>query len=316
VTQSAAIKQIGQTVMSRVSIPKDRWEIAAQLEVLGFRDADARDRFGCRDLFETADSILALFHQGQLEFVVEAEDARRRIAPILLFLRHYLEGLKFSLPMVLQGATMLLWGYGLWGARDLDSRTGSAIALGFIASYIATSGFTWAIVSRGLFYHYQDEGVLARWSALRMWSLSARVAIALTIPAILFNILYGLLPPQMMFIAVAYYVALVILWLNWSLIYLVGRTHWLLAAFVVSIGVVLVTARNFGWPIVAANITGLAVADVLTFAAGLLGLNEWARSGVGKPTVSAPRLTVLIYATAPVFMYGFLYSAFISSPRG
>ena len=41
---------------------------------------------------------------------------------------------------------MLLWGYGLWGAIDLDVRTGSAIALGFIASYIITSGFAWAIL--------------------------------------------------------------------------------------------------------------------------------------------------------------------------
>lgn len=320
----AAFEDVGQTIVSRVGIPKDRWEIAAQLEVLGYRDADVRDRFGFRDLFEAADKIMALFQEGKLEFFVEGEDAKRRVNPVIRFLRHYLDGLMFSLPMVVQGATMLLWGYGLWGAIDLDIRTGTAIALGFIASYIATSGFAWAIVSRGLFYHYQNEGGLARWSAMRMWSVSVRVAIGLAVPAIMFNVLYRLLPLDMTFIAAAYYVGLVLLWLNWSLTYLVGRTHWLLGVVFVSILLVVFTARVLGWPIIAANLTGLAVADALTFAVGFFGLKKWATNGAGKPTVNPPRLTVLIYSTAPSFLYGFLYSAFIftdrilawTSPRG
>jgi hypothetical protein len=312
---AVAIEDIGQTVVQRVGIPKDRWEIAAQLEVLGYRDADLRQRFGYRDLFEAADHILALFQDGKLEFVVEGEDPKRRIHPILRFLRHYLDGLMFSMPMVVQGATMLLWGYGLWGAIDLDVRTGSAIALGFIASYVLTSGFAWAIVNRGLFYHYQNEGGLARWSALRMWSISVRVALGLAVPALIFNLLYRPLPLDMSLIAAAYYAGLVILWLNWSLTYLVGRTHWLLVVLVVSIMAVVGAARVLQWPIIAANLTGLALADVLTLIVAVRGLNKWAGNGAGKATVNPPRLTVLIYSTAPAFLYGFLYSAFIFTDR-
>lgn len=310
-----AIHEIGEIVMSRVGVPKDRWEIAAQLEVLGFRDSDAPERFGRRDLFEAADDILRMFQEGRLRFSAEAEDAVRRVSPILIFLRHYLDGLMFSLPMVLQAATMLLWGYGLWGATDLDARTASAIGLAFIASYIATSGFAWATVSRSLYYHYQNEGGLARWSALRMWSVSVRIALAVALPAMLFNVLYRLLPLQMSFIALAYYAGLVFFWMNWSLVYLVRRTHWLLAVLIVSILVVVGAARGLGWPVVASNMTGIVVADVLTFLIGAQGLKRWARSGVGKPTANPPRLTVLIYATAPVFLYGFLYSAFIFTDR-
>lgn len=313
--QLSAIRSIGQTVVDRVGIPKDRWEITAQLELLGNRDADARARFGCRDLFETADHILALFRQGELPFVVEGDDRQRAVNPIVRFLRHYFDGLMFSLPMALQASTMLLWGYGLWGALELDVRTGSAIALGFVASYIATGGFAWAIIRRGLFYYYQSEGGLARWSALRMWWISVRVALALAIPALLFNVVYGLLPAPMFFTALAYYAALVVLWLNWSLIYLVRKTQWLLVALIVAILAVLFTARTLGWPIIAANMTGLIVADILTFGVALLGLNRWAREGSGKPTVNPPRLTVLIYTTAQVFLYGLLYSAFIFTDR-
>lgn len=313
--QSAELHELGETVMERVGIPKDSFEIAAQLEVLGWRDIDARDRFGFRDLFEAAETIFDWFRAGKLKFVVQGEDEKRRASSIFIFLRHYLDGLMFSLPMVLQGATMLLWGYGLWGARDLDARTGSAIGLAFIASYIATSGFSWAIVSRGLYYHYQAEGGLARWSALRMWSVSIRVALGLAVPAMLFNLLYRLLPLDMAFIALAYYVMLVFLWLNWSLIYLVDRTFWLLVVLFVSIVVVVAVARYLAWPVIAANMIGLVVADVLTFIVGERGLKKWAQSGAGRPTNNPPRLTVLIYATAHVFLYGLLYSAFIFTDR-
>jgi hypothetical protein len=237
------------------------------------------------------------------------------MSAVLIFVRRYLDGLMFALPMVVQAGAMLLFGYGLWGAMELDARTGSAIGLGFIASYVVTSGFAWAIVSRGLYYRYQNEGGLARWTALRLWWLSARVALALAIPAMAFNFLYRLFPLDMSFITLVYYAGLVFFWLNWSLIYLVNRTPWLLAILVISIAVVAFTAKAFAWPVVAANMTGLIVADVLTFGAAMLGLNKWARNGAGKATASPPRLTVLIYATAPVFLYGLLYSAFMFTDR-
>ena len=68
---NAALQAVARDVMLRVGIPKDRWEIAAQLEVLGFRDADARERLGYSDVFAAADAIFAAFLAGGLPFVVE-----------------------------------------------------------------------------------------------------------------------------------------------------------------------------------------------------------------------------------------------------
>jgi len=310
-----ALYAVGRTVMERVGIPKDHWEIAAQLEVLGFRDLDARQRFGCRDVFDAAERIFAMYEGGRLQGVDDVDPAVPKRGEIVRFAGRYLDGLLFSLPMVLQGCTMLLWGYGLWGATDLDVRTGSAIALAFIASYLATGGFSWAIVSRGLFYRYQAEGGMGRWSALRMWSLSARLLIALAIPALFANAAYQLLPMDMAFTAAAYYVAFVLLWLNWSLIYLVEKTGLLLIALLAGTAAVAFVAGGLGLPIVAANLIGLAVADALTFAVAIFGFRNWAPSRAGGATVNPPRLTVLVYATAPMFVYGFCYSAFVFVDR-
>ena len=109
------MRELGQQVIDRLGIPKDSWEIAAQLEVLGLRDADARATYGVRDLFELARQVERRFRAGEFHFSVEGEDPRPRVIPILRFIRRYLAGITFAMPMALQAAAMLLWGYGLWG---------------------------------------------------------------------------------------------------------------------------------------------------------------------------------------------------------
>lgn len=312
---AAEIEALGQRVIDRIGAPKDEWEVAAQLEVLGLRDADARGVYGKHDLFELARSIYAHFHAGAYSFFIEGEDPRPYVHPAIAFVRRYFTGLLFSAPMALQAATMLIWGYGIWGAIDLDLTKGSAIALAFIASYIVAGGFSQAIVRRGLFYIYQQEEVLARWTALRGWSLAARVMLALIVPALLLNAVFDLLPWSMVLTAVAYYAALSILWLNWSLIYLVRKSHLFLTITAIALAAVLIAAKVFNASPLVANAIGLGVADSLSFLVALLYLNAMVkRRGADEP-VNPPRLTVLVFSTSRFFVYGLLYNTYLFADR-
>lgn len=312
---ASAIDSLGQRVIDRIGIPKDEWEIAAQLEVMGLRDADARSAYGKRDIFDLARTLHARFHEGRYSFVIEGEDPRPYVHPVVAFVRRYFSGLLFSAPMALQAATMLVWGYGIWGAIDLDLTTGSAIALAFIASYIVAGGFSQAIIRRGLFYIYQQEEVLARWVALRGWTIAMRVMLAMIVPALLVNALFDLLPWPMVLTAVAYYATLTILWLNWSLIYLVRKAHLFLTITAIALASVVVAAKLFGASPIVANAVGLAVADSLSFGIALRSLNAMVRRrGVAAP-VNPPRLTILVYSTSRFFVYGLLYNTYLFADR-
>jgi len=306
---------LGQSVIDRIGVPKDEWEIAAQLEVMGMRDAEARSLYGKRDVFDLARSIHAQFHAGAYSFFVEGEDPRPYVHPAIAFIKRYLSGLLFSAPMALQAATMLVWGYGIWGAIDLDLTKGSAIALAFIASYIVAGGFSQAIVRRGLFYIYQHEEALARWVALRGWTIALRVMLALIAPALLVNALFELLPWSMVFTAVAYYAALTILWLNWSLIYLVRKSHLFLTITAVALAAVLIAAKGFHASPLVANAVGLVVADGLSFGIALLSLNALVRRRGAAQPVNPPRLTVLVFSTSRFFVYGLLYNTYLFADR-
>jgi len=309
-----AAHDLGQQVIDLIGAPKDAWEIAAQLEVMGLRDVDAR-AYGERDLFALAHQLYAQYQDGDFRCVIEGEDPQPHIHPILRFAKYYLIGLSFSVPMALQAIVMLVWGYGIWGAIELDSRTGSAIALGFIASYIVTGGFAQAIVRRGLFHIYQDDGWLARWTVLRAWSLSLRIVIGIVPLVLAINFLFEMLPWSMLLLAAGYYVALSVLWLNWSMLYLLRKTAWFALTTAIALAAVLASALLLHLGPIASNAVGLAVADVLTFVVALRHLNRIAREKHAAQSVNPPRLTVLVYSTSRFFLYGLLYNTFLFADR-
>ncbi|HEX3069544.1 MAG TPA: hypothetical protein VHX14_13320 [Thermoanaerobaculia bacterium] len=304
---------LGQEVIDRIGMPKDAWEIAAQLEVMGLRDEDARNRYAALDLFELARVIDRRFRSGVYPFVVEGEDPVPHRNRVLRFLRRYLAGIVFAMPMALQAATMLLWGYGIWGAVDLELTQGSAIALGFIASYIVAGGFSQSIVRRGLFYIYQKEEVLARWAAMRGWWIAVRTMLVLLVPALLANALFRILPWSMVVVAAAFYAGLGVLWLNWALIYLVRKSHWFVIVTAMALGAVLFAGKVLHLAPIFANTVGVITADVLSFAAASWQLRRIAR-GRAEP-VNPPRLVVLVYSTSRYFVYGLLFNAFLFADR-
>lgn len=295
-------------VLTRTGTPRDAWEITAQLEVMGLRDADARASYGHRDLFELGRAIYDLVQRRIVIPEVEPDDPPKKSPS---FISQYIRGSIFAVPMLLQAAAILTWGYGLWGARDVDVRTGTAIALGFVASYVLTGGFVQAITRRGLFYIYQQESGLARWVVLRGWWLGARIVLGLIVPALAFNALYGLLPWDLFFVATLYYASLSILWLNWSMVYVAGQRYWIAIVTGVALAVVVVLAGYRGWNVIAANTAGLAVAAVLSFILGVWALGGFARLRPHNP----PRITVLVYSTSRWFLYGLLYNAFAFADR-
>jgi hypothetical protein len=65
----------------------------------------------------------------------------------------------------------------------------------------------------------------------------------------------------------------------------------------------------------AANLNGLGVDESLTYLLARRGLRLWSASGGGNPTVNPPRLAVVVYSTAQVFLYGLLYNTFIFADR-
>ena len=124
--------------------------MAAHLEVSGVRDADARHEYGCTDVFALAQEIMAL----ATEVTPRRQPPAKRPAPLLWrFVKGYVSGLLFAMPMAAQTFFMILFGYSLWAWTEFSTHEATAIALGTVASFIVTGGFTQAISRAGVLHH-------------------------------------------------------------------------------------------------------------------------------------------------------------------
>ncbi|HEX7828283.1 MAG TPA: exopolysaccharide Pel transporter PelG, partial [Thermoanaerobaculia bacterium] len=133
--------------------------------------------------------------------------------------------------------------------------------------------------------------------------------------ALLFNLIFEGLPWSMLLLAAGYYAALSVLWLNWSMLYLLRKTGLFALTTAIALAAVLASALVFRLGPIVCNAIGLAVADVLTFGIALRYLNRAARHASAAEPVNPPRLTVLVYSTSRFFLYGLLYNTFLFADR-
>jgi len=310
-----ALHEIGSKIIAKISIPKDQWEVAAQLEVMGLRDEDAQTEFGCHDIFDLARRIMWMFNEGAFPIALEKHYPSKKESFLSRWFRHYLNGLMLSLPTAVQAATMLVWGYGVWGAIELDARNSTAIALGFFASYAITGGFCQTIVRRGLFYIYQEEDYLARSTVLRIWWISVAIVAGLLIPFLLFNLLYEFLPWDMFGVMCFYYIALSILWLNFSLMYLARKSYLFVVVIAAGLLVAVFAAEVLGATVMQANGAALFIVDVASFFISAANLARRVEKRGVTRLITPPRLTILVYSTSLFFFYGALYNIFLFTDR-
>lgn len=312
---AAAIRAIGQEIVDAVAIPKDHWEIAAQLEIRGIRVIDARTDYGCEDIFDLARRIDALYRSGEIRTKSPPRPIEEPSSLFLRFLRHYADGIFLSLPMAIQIAAMLAFGYTLWGAAELDGRTATAISLGFFTSFIVAGGFCQALVRRGLFYRYQEEDHLAFTTVLQIFVLGLAGTLVVTLLGAVANLLYGVLPWDMAGIAGLYYVSLSVLWLGLAVVYLAQKRILFVVLVTGGLAVVLLLALRAGWSAVPANLAGILLLDAASLAIGFGVLAHRARAKGRTQLVTPPRLAVLVFAVAAYFLYGSCYYAFLFADR-
>ena len=311
--QEEQLRLLAEDVLSELERPKDLWEVAAYLEVSGIRDLDARQEYRCADVFDLAGRILSLTRQIP---PVEPRKVRRQAPLLWRFIKSYARGLLFSMPMASQMFAMLLFGYSLWAWVDFSLREATAIGLGTVMSFLVTGGFAQAIARRGLFYFHQKEDILTKKVVYRFFLVGLVAAVALGLFFFLVNVVFEMLSPDMAFYAQLYYFMLSLLWLSFSILYMLRQQLLFTLITAAAIIIVHVAILIMNWPMIAAQSLGLGAAIALSLIAGWLILHLRAKRAEAEfANTQMPRTSMVVYAVAPYFFYGTLYFAFLFADR-
>ena len=312
-----AIASLTEEVVDKIGRPLDKWAVAATLESIGVRDADALRDFNRADIFALAEDIFARCmarewkaREGQkLEELTLKQRLRR-------FFTFYVHGLLFALPMAGQIFAVLLLGYSLWASLRFTEREGTVVAFGTILSFFVTGGFVQAIGRRGLFYLHQKNYLLAREICLRLIRTGTLTVIVVGLLVYSLNLVMPFLGRPLMGVALVYYFLLSELWLSLAVLYVLRERVAILALTVAGAVVVYLLSRLATLGIFLAHWVGLGLTDALVFAWGYRALLQRARSaGGGSGSANLPRPSILVYSITPYFAYGLLYFTYLFADR-
>lgn len=280
--------------------PLDARDLAVRLETAGVSDQVAREKYGFQSTWEMAQQCFKL--------VSENHEASQRVGEELSAWKEYLKGLLAALPLAVCWAAMFGLQFSLWGGPfNLDTAT--AVGLGTVLSFVFTGGFIQSMARQGMFYagtlqYRRYASCLWQWFRWGLLGLTGGAVLAL-----LCNAYFAWLPAHVMATAVAFQVALGLLWLTLSMLHTQGKYLLMTASVAAGVGAVFVLHRIWGLGLLASQLAGTSLAVSL----GILA--SWARTyslrrrdSALPPQASLPRTAWLVW---PYFLYGCLYYLFL-----
>ncbi|MGI8430539.1 MAG: hypothetical protein ACR2OB_14835, partial [Solirubrobacteraceae bacterium] len=305
-------------VLTRTGNPINRWAVTATLEAEGLRDVDAVERHGRPDLFSLAEVIYDACRLRELDaaasWQMPAAPVRTRRLGRAFGL--YARGAAFFVPLIIQVASLLVLGYGLWVSLHFDNAQMTVIALATILSLLTTDGFGQTMGRAGSIFEAQDKHTLVPRMIYRVFPLGLASALALGVAIWVPFYLFGGYPRHLATIGLVYYALLCPLWLSLSLLYMLRRQEALAFAALGGVGVVALCKGGAGLGIYESQWIGLATSSLIAFGWGAEAMRRRARGVRGDLRLARlPQRPLLIAAVAPSFVYGILYYALLFADR-
>ena len=284
--------------------PLDERDLTTRLEAEGVTDSVAASEFGYRSARHMAEEWLPrVLTYGP---VVESPLPRKR------WLREYLDGIAFSLPLLCACISTLSLGFALWGG-DLPNEDAVAVGLGTVGSFLLTGGAAQALVRRGLFLSTTRQPELCL-KVVRYW-MTVGFAVVTVGSAVLAagSEYWQWLPFRANMIAAAFSVTLGAFWLGGAALYVLGFSASM--AWIHLAGIAAVWALHVGW---GSSLIVAQLAAILACASAsiLFSLRRMGESADRKLEPVIPwRRAREVYQVWPFFVYGILYYLLLFGDR-
>jgi hypothetical protein len=303
VSESSTLKQHSHATETAPSPPLDVLDQLVRLETGGWSEEKARAE-GYASL-----AALAAMEYGRAAGMPIAGHSRTPEKPRQRW-REYLEGVSFALPLLLCGASILIWNVSLWGG-DLAPEASVAVALATVLSFVATGGAVQAMARRMFFFLGVQQWSRAA-DAIRSyswWAFLLLMGCGVSAGAVV--LYYTWLPPRMLALAMVFYLMLGTLWILAGVLYTLHQS--VAVSGVVALGITAVIALQWaGVELVPAQVAALLVALTAALVLVMVQRRQLARR---SDTLIIGPLGRGLYSVWPYFLYGLFYYLLLFSDR-
>ena len=309
------LEDLAKQVLKKSPYPLDYFEVAANLESLGWNDLRAAETFGAADVFELA-MLLWDMVQDRINVQPFMEMKKMGFVHIVVYtVKSFLRGMMFALPMAISVVAMLTLRFSLWSYEKLSVELATSIAIGTILSFICVGGFMQAIARRGFFYINQGFFNMAKRITYYFIKLGYICAIAVALFYMLFNAYFENFPAYMFVVTIVYYFFLCANWLSVTVMYILKREFTFTALITLGIIFVYILFSVVGLNIIYSQLIAMSIVSALGLflIVYFFNLSEGKMErGIAPPL---PKKSILIYSLKPYFYYGFLYYLFLFTDR-
>lgn len=311
-----SLKAIADDVLNVKKKPEDEFEVAAILESNGWTDRRASDTFQVENVFVLAKEVWKII-RGKKIFAPFTPMSKITFNEYpLKFIRNFLKGSIFALPMAISVFAMLTIRFSLWSYESFDVEIATSIAIGTILSFLCIGGFTQAIAKQGYVYIKQGYYNMAKQSTFYFVRLGYLLSAAVTVLMIVGNAFFSIFPNRMLIIIVLYFFMLNAIWLAVTIMYILDKELIFSGLLVLGIAIIYLLFMILRIDIIVSQIITLAIIAILgsVIALSIFVNHERKRNKEGAQPV-LPRKTIILNSVISYFIYGFTYFAFLFTDR-
>lgn len=286
----------------------DQWETTALIESLGYTDGRVQRELGFSDTLEAGEYIYQVSRRG--EQPAQRWSPPDRESALTIAVRSAASTLIYAVPWLAVFVAQVLRP----DALRLPTRVAPALAIALMFSLVASGGFVQAIVRRGEFYIGLRQVGMARHIVAAVLKVGTMVIVAAAAFGVLLGWYFELFTWPSLVLGADAFIIMSLLWMVCGT-FGIRQQQWRVAAAFVAGFAAFALTRTAGTDVVTSQL--VAAATVLVAAA----LQSRAVFGEGDgrvelpASVPLPRLSVIVYWTAPYFLYGTIYFAFLFADR-
>lgn len=326
-TNTQKIEQLGFDVYDKLGKPVNVNVVRAMLESMSIRAVDAKQEYGIDDLQELAKMVFAQITNPQFlkenpsslpvneQFRSDLTSASDYLKiKTKYFFYYYPLGLFHGVPVFLQIATIIVFGYSMWTYTGFNQLQSTAVVLGVIFGLIGTGGFVQVIGRQVSHYWYSNDFKMAMKSTILVIRDGMIFMGVLSLLALILNFFADFYPYRFLWLVYSYAFSIGILLLL-SAVFHPLKERWVITiAFVLAAGLSLALHLYTNLDTYYTHWIGIWTAIALM----LVYLTWFFRRKVRKTKTfnrATTKSAAMVYRNYRYFFYGLVFFVFIFTDR-
>jgi len=320
-----SLELLEEQVIDKIGNPVSIMVVRAALESMGIRESDVYEDYKCNSLSDLSLLIYYKVKNKNPKFVLNANEKKpkkvNKSIPVSdylwvktkLFAKYYPLGIFHLMPVFIQIASIIIYGYSLWTYMGFNIIQSTSVVFGVILGIVISGGYVQMLGRQAAFYWNHEEYVKTKMISYKL--IKAGVKGMAVIFALLFalNWILALYPIEFTLVTIVYAFLIGLLLLVMAPFHAI-KQRWVISVVITLASIVALLLHFFTLlHVYISQWFGIVLAIGLT----LLYLKLFFQNKIKHPSIEVeePKGLIVVYKNYPYFFYGFLIYIFIFIDR-